>query len=113
MEFNLDKTSVKVLKYIANEHKTNPFRSIEMLKVKFGDDLDMSYLKECGYVTYYPYIEVKNDTVHEDFYAISAKGWAYLEHYPNHKIQVFYPIITSTISALTAIAAIFISLFKS
>ena len=35
-----------------------------------------------------------------------------LEHYPNHKIQVFYPIITSTISALTAIAAIFISLFK-
>lgn len=111
MEYNLDKLSKKVLKYIAKEHATNPMKHIEMLKIKFGDDLDMSYLLECGYVTCYPYITVSNDTVTGDFYAISAKGWAYLQHYPIHRFQVLYPIITSTISAITAIAAILISIF--
>lgn len=112
MEYNLDKLSKKVLKYIAKEHAINPMKHIELLKVKFGDDLDMSYLLECGYVTYYPYITVNNYKVNGDFYAISAKGWAYLQHYPIHRFQILYPIITSTISAITAIAAILISIFN-
>ena len=113
MEFNLDKTSVKVLKYLSAEHKKNPFKNIEMLKVIFGDDLDMKYLLECGYVNHYPYIVVKDKEIRDDFYSISAKGWAYLQHNPIHRFQTFYPIIISTISALTAIAAIMISVFKT
>lgn len=112
MEFNLDKTSVKVLKYIADEHKTNPSKHIELLKIKFGDDLDMTYLLECGYVEYSSYVVVKDKTIHGDFYSITAKGFAYLELKLPHTFQVLYPIITSSISAITAIAAIIISILK-
>ena len=32
MEYNLDKLSKKVLKYIAKEHEINPMKHIELLK---------------------------------------------------------------------------------
>lgn len=97
---------------MAKEHKVNPVKNIEMLKVKFGDDVDMKYLLECGYVNYSSYIEVKDKKIFDDFYSISAKGWAFLEHFSAHKAMILYPIITSTISAATAIAALLISIFK-
>lgn len=112
MEFNLDRTSETILKYIADENKINPVKDVEMIKVHFGDDIDMDYLLECGYVSFTPYIVVQNKQINGDFYSITAKGWAYIQHKPTYKLMMVYPIITSTISAITAIAAILISIFK-